>query len=37
MVKIGKMLGVGTSNVQRAVTEQPRPFDVGVAEPYAVQ
>jgi DNA invertase Pin-like site-specific DNA recombinase len=35
ILKIGKTLGVGTGTVQRVVTEQPRPFDVGVAEPYA--
>ena len=37
VLKIGRTLGVGTSLVQRVVTEQPRPFDVDVAEPYAVQ
>jgi DNA invertase Pin-like site-specific DNA recombinase len=37
MVKIGKTLGIGTGLVQRIVTEQPRPFDVGVAEAYASQ
>ena len=35
MVKIGKTLGIGTGLVQRVVTEQPRPFDVGVAEAYS--
>jgi hypothetical protein len=30
ILKIGKALGIGT--VQRVVMEQPRPFDVGVAE-----
>ena len=29
---IGKALGIGTGTVQRVVMEQPRPFDVGVAE-----
>jgi DNA invertase Pin-like site-specific DNA recombinase len=37
MVKIGKTLGIGTGLVQRVVTEQPRPFDVDVAETYAFQ
>ena len=37
MVKIGKMLGIGTGFVQRVVTEQPRPFEVGVAEVYTFQ
>jgi hypothetical protein len=37
MVKIGKTLSIGTGLVQRVVTEQPRPFDVGVAEAYASQ
>ena len=32
MLKIGKALGVGTGTVQRILMEQPRPFDVGVAE-----
>ena len=32
MLKIGKTLGVGTALVQRVVMEQPRPFDVDVAE-----
>jgi hypothetical protein len=31
-LKIGKALGVGTGTVQRVLMEQPRPFDVGVAE-----
>jgi hypothetical protein len=31
-LKICKTLGVGTALVQRVVMEQPRPFDVGVAE-----
>jgi hypothetical protein len=31
-LKIGKTLGVGTALVQRAVMEQPRPFDVDAAE-----
>jgi hypothetical protein len=35
ILKIGKALGVGTGTVQRIVMEQPRPFDVGVAEPAA--
>jgi hypothetical protein len=29
---IGKALGIGTGTVQRVLMEQPRPFDVGVAE-----
>ena len=37
IVKIGKTLGVGTGTVQRAVTEQPRPFDADAAEAYALQ
>jgi hypothetical protein len=37
LVKIGKTLGIGTALVQRVVTDLPRPFDVGVVEPYAVQ
>jgi hypothetical protein len=37
ILKIGKTLGVGTGTVQRVVTEQTRPFDVDVAESYAVQ
>jgi hypothetical protein len=32
ILKIGKALGIGTGTVQRVVMEQPRPFDVGVAE-----
>ena len=32
IVKIGKTLGVGTGLVQPVVTDQPRPFDVDVAE-----
>jgi hypothetical protein len=37
-LKIGKALGIGTGTVQRVVMEQPRPFDVGVAEAaYASQ
>ena len=31
-LKIGKTLGIGTGTVQRVVMEQPRPFDVDVAE-----
>jgi hypothetical protein len=31
ILKIGKTLGIETALVQRVVTEQPRPFDVGVA------
>jgi hypothetical protein len=31
-LKIGKTLGVGTALVQRVLMEQPRPFDVDVAE-----
>ena len=29
---IGKALGIGTGRVQRVLMEQPRPFDVGVAD-----
>jgi hypothetical protein len=37
-LKIGKALGIVTGTVQRVVMEQPRPFDVGVAEAaYASQ
>jgi hypothetical protein len=32
ILKIGKALGIGTGTVQRILMEQPRPFDVGVAE-----
>ena len=32
ILKIGKALGIGTGTVQRVVMEQPRPFDVEVAE-----
>jgi hypothetical protein len=32
ILKIGKALGIGTGTVQRVVMEQPRPFDVDVAE-----
>jgi len=32
ILKIGKTLGIGTGTVQRVVMEQPRPFDVDVAE-----
>jgi len=32
ILKIGKALGIGTGTVQRVVMEQPRPFDVGLAE-----
>jgi hypothetical protein len=32
MLKIGKTLGIGAGTVQRALMEQPRPFDVDVAE-----
>jgi hypothetical protein len=32
MLKIGKTLGIGTGTVQRVLMEQPRPFDVCVAE-----
>jgi len=28
----GKTLGIGTGTVQRVLMEQPRPFDVDVAE-----
>jgi DNA invertase Pin-like site-specific DNA recombinase len=31
-LKIGKALGIGTGTVQRVLMEQPRPFEVGVAE-----
>jgi hypothetical protein len=31
-LKIGKTLGIGTGTVQRVPMEQPRPFDVDVAE-----
>ena len=31
ILKIGKALGIGTGTVQRVLTEQPRPFDVGAA------
>ena len=31
-MKIGKTLGIGIGTVQRVVMEQPRPFDVDVAE-----
>jgi hypothetical protein len=37
LVKIGKTLGIGAGLVQRVVTEQPRPFDVGVVEAYTPQ
>jgi hypothetical protein len=37
LVKIGKTPGIGTGLVQRVVTEQPRPFDVGVVEAYTPQ
>jgi hypothetical protein len=38
ILKIGKALGIGTGTVQRVLMEQPRPFDVGVAEAaYASQ
>jgi transposase-like protein len=32
IMKIGKTLGIGTGTVQRVLMEQPRPFDVSVAE-----
>ena len=32
ILKIGKALSIGTGTVQRVVMEQPRPFDVDVAE-----
>ena len=32
ILKIGKTLGIGTGTVQRVIMEQPRPFDVEVAE-----
>ena len=32
ILKIGKTLGVGTDTVQRVLMEQPRPFDVDVAD-----
>jgi len=31
-LKIGKTLGIGTALEQRVVMEQPRPFDVDVAD-----
>ena len=31
-LKIAKALGIVTGTVQRVLMEQPRPFDVGVAE-----
>jgi hypothetical protein len=31
-LKIGKALGISTGMVQRVLMEQPRPFDVDVAE-----
>ena len=31
-MKIGKTLGIGTGTVRRVLMEQPRPFDVDVAE-----
>jgi hypothetical protein len=38
ILKIAKALGIGTGTVQRVLMEQPRPFDVGVAEAaYASQ
>jgi hypothetical protein len=38
ILKIGKALGIGTGTVQRVLMEQPRPFDVDVAEAaYASQ
>jgi DNA invertase Pin-like site-specific DNA recombinase len=38
ILKIGKTLGIGTGTVQRVLIEQPRPFDVDVAEaPFASQ
>jgi len=36
ILKIGKTLGIGTGTVRRVVMEQPRPFDVDVAD-YGVQ
>jgi hypothetical protein len=32
ILKIGKALGIGTGTVRRVLMEQPRPFDVDVAE-----
>ena len=32
ILKIGKVLGIGTGTVQRVVVEHSRPFDVDVAE-----
>ena len=32
ILKIGKTLGAETALAQRVLMEQPRPFDVGVAE-----
>jgi hypothetical protein len=38
ILKIGKALGIGTGTVQRVLMEQPRPFDVDLAEvAYASQ
>jgi hypothetical protein len=31
-LKIGNTLGISTGTVQRVLMEQPRPFDVDVAE-----
>jgi hypothetical protein len=31
ILKIGKSLGIGTGTVQRVLTEQPRPLDVGAS------
>jgi len=30
--KIGQTLGIGAGTMQHVLMEQPRPFDVGVAE-----
>jgi hypothetical protein len=35
ILKIGKAMGIATGTVQRVVMEQPRPFDVDVAEAVA--
>ena len=32
ILKIGKTLGIGTGTMQRVLMEQPRPFDIDVAE-----
>ena len=32
ILKIGRTLGIGTGTVRRVLMEQPRPFDIDVAE-----